>query len=144
MALDDYALASKLEPSREKFAQEYHATGNASEALRRAYPNARKWKEGSVNVRASRLLADAKVLLRLEELQEQAAKRHGTTIDSLTEELEKARETAMDTGQVSAAVSAIMGKAKLHGLVKDKVANEFAGADGQPVTPIINVSLYKS
>ena len=50
----------------------------------------------------------------------------------------------MDTGQVSAAVSAIMGKAKLHGLVKDKVANEFAGADGQPVTPIINVSLYKS
>ena len=90
------------------------------------------------------MLSEAKVQQRLEELQEQAAKRHGTTIDSLTEELEKARETAMDTGQVSAAVSAIMGKAKLHGLVKDKVANEFAGADGQPVTPIINVSLYKS
>jgi phage terminase small subunit len=88
------------------------------------------------------VLAEAKVRLRLEELQEQAAKRHGTTIDSLTEELEKARETAMDTGQVSAAVSAIMGKAKLHGLVKDMIANEFAGADGQAVTPIINVSLY--
>ena len=50
----------------------------------------------------------------------------------------------MDTGQVSAAVSAIMGKAKLHGLVKDKVANEFTDAEGQAVTPIINVSLYKS
>ena len=55
------------------------------------------------------------------ELQEQAAKRHGTTIDSLTAELEKARETEMDTGQVSAAVSAIMGKAKLHGLLVEKI-----------------------
>ena len=55
------------------------------------------------------------------ELQEQAAKRHGTTIDSLTAELEKARETEMDTGQVSAAVSAIMGKAKLHGLLVERI-----------------------
>jgi hypothetical protein len=144
MALDDCALAPKLDPVRERFVQEYHATGNACEAYRRANPKSAKWTQNALNVKASRVLAEAKVRLRLEELQAEAAKRHGTTIDSLTEELEKARETAMGTGQVSAAVSAIMGKAKLHGLVKDKVATEFAGADGQPVTPIINVSLYKS
>ena len=126
------------------FVQEYHSTGNASQAFRRAKPAAGKWKENSVNSRACQMLSEAKVQQRLEALQAEAAKRHGTTIDSLTKELEKARETAMDTGQVSAAVSAIMGKAKLHGLVKDKVANEFTGAEGQAVTPIINVSLYKS
>jgi phage terminase small subunit len=79
----------------------------------------------------------------LEQLQAEAAKRHGTTIDSLTTELEAAREMAMNSGQPSAAVSATMGKAKLHGLVKDKTINEFTGADGQPVTPVINVSLCR-
>jgi hypothetical protein len=32
MTIDDCALAPKLDPVRERFAQEYHATGNASEA----------------------------------------------------------------------------------------------------------------
>ena len=41
-------------------------------------------------------------------------------MDNLTTELEAARESAMSTGQISAAVSAIMGKAKLHGLIVDK------------------------
>jgi phage terminase small subunit len=124
MALDECALAPKLDPVRERFVQEYHATGNASEALRRAKPNAKRWKGNSLNVEASRMLAEPKVSLRLEQLQDAAAKRHGTTIDSLTTELEAAREMAMNSGQPSAAVSATMGKAKLHGLVKDKVANE--------------------
>jgi phage terminase small subunit len=144
MALDDCALAPKLDPVRERFAQEYHGTGNASEALRRANPKAKKWKQHSLHVEASKVLSEPEVSLRLEQLQVEAAKRHGTTIDSLTSELEAARDGAMGTGQFSAAVSATMGKAKLRGLVKDKVANEFAGADGQPVTPIINVSLFKS
>ena len=68
------------------------------------------------------------------------AERHGTTIDSLTEELEKARETAMDTGQVSAAVSAIMGKARLHGLIKpNNDATPLIPASAPP--PVINVIL---
>jgi phage terminase small subunit len=41
MALDDCVLAPRLDPVRERFAQEYHATGNASEAYRRANPKAR-------------------------------------------------------------------------------------------------------
>jgi len=128
---------------RERFVQEYHATGNASEAYRRAKPHAAKWKESALNPKASRMLAEGKVQARLEELHAEAAKRPGTTIDSLTSELEAARDGAMGTGQFSAAVSATMGKAKLHGLVKDKVANEFTGADGQAVTPIINVNLTR-
>jgi phage terminase small subunit len=136
MALDDCALAPKLDPVRGRFAQEYHATGNASEAFRRARPHAAKWKENSVNSRACQMLSEAKVQQRLEELQADAAKRHGTTIDSLTSELEAARDGAMGTGQFSAAVSAIGLKAKLHGLIKDKVANEFTGANGEVITPV--------
>jgi hypothetical protein len=59
--------------------------------------------------------------MRLEELQAAAAARHETTIDSLTTELEAAREMAMNNGQPSAAVSATMGKAKLHGFLVDQV-----------------------
>ena len=143
MALDDCALAPKLDPMRERFAREYHATGNASEALRRANPKAKKWKQHSLHVEASKVLSEPEVSLRLEQLQAEAAKRHGTTIDSLTSELEAARDGAMSTGQFSAAVSAIGLKAKLHGLIKDKVANEFTGANGEAITPVINVSLSR-
>ena len=130
MALDDCALAPKLDPVRERFAQEYHATGNASEALRRANPKAKKWKQHSLHVEASKVLSEPEVSLRLEQL--------------LTSELEAARDGAMGTGQFSAAVSAIGLKAKLHGLIKDKVANEFMGANGEVITPVINVSLSRN
>jgi phage terminase small subunit len=64
---------------------------------------------------ASRLLAHPGITLEVERLQATHAKRHNITVDSLSAELEAARESAMTTGQISAAVSAIMGKAKLHG-----------------------------
>ena len=139
MALDGCAPTATLDPVRERFVQEYHATGNASEAYRRANPKAKKWKDATLHPAASKMLAEHKVRTRLEELQAAAAERHGTTIDSLTEELEKARETAMDTGQVSAAVAAIMGKARLHGLIKPNDATPLVPTSAP--APIINVIL---
>jgi phage terminase small subunit len=144
MALDDCTPTATLDPVRERFAQEYHATGNASEAYRRANPKAREWKPETLHPAASKLLAEYKIRTRLEELQAAAAERHGTTIDSLTVELEAARKMGMEEKQPSAAVSAVMGKAKLHGLIKDKVANEFMGANGEVITPVINVSLSRN
>lgn len=41
-------------------------------------------------------------------------------IDRLTRELECARQMAMDNNQAAAAVTATLGKAKLHGLLTDK------------------------
>jgi phage terminase small subunit len=88
---------------------------------------------------ASEWVRDAEVQLRLETLQAEAAKRHGTTIDSLTSELEAARDGAMGTGQFSAAVSATMGKARLHGLMKPNDATPLMPASAP--APIINVIL---
>jgi hypothetical protein len=42
------------------------------------------------------------------------------TVDSITDELDEARTRALESEQISAAISATMGKAKLHGLVVDK------------------------
>jgi hypothetical protein len=50
----------------------------------------------------------------------QHAERHNVTVDSLTLELENVRQGAEATHQYGAAVSAILGKAKVHGLIIDK------------------------
>ena len=111
----------ELTIKQEKFCMVYVETGNASEAYRQAY-NAKNMKEASINVNASKLLADAKVALRIKELKSGHAKRHELTIDDLVDELEEARQAALlaESPQSSAAVSATMGKAKLLGLVVDK------------------------
>lgn len=56
-----------LTPKQEAFCLVYLKTGNASEAYRQAY-NAANMKPDSINVNASKLLASAKVALRLSEL----------------------------------------------------------------------------
>jgi phage terminase small subunit len=128
-----------LDPVRETFVQEYHATGNASEALRRANPKAKKWKAQSVHVEASKLLAEPEVSLRLDQIQAAAREKHGVTIESLTAELEEARTFAKSVGQSGPMVTAVMGKAKLHGLIVDK--NEVTGKDGTPLVPVLNVTI---
>lgn len=109
-----------LTAKREAFAVAYVETGNASEAYRRAF-NAERTQPHVVHVKASELLADGKVKVRVKELQAMAAERALISVQSLTEELEEARALALAEKQPSAAVSASMGKAKLHGLLTDKV-----------------------
>lgn len=111
---------------QEAFCQAYIETGNASEAYRTAYA-ADKMKPEAVHVNASKLLDNAKVALRLSELQSEIKQRHNVTVDSLIAELEEARLSALraETPQSSAAVAATMGKAKLTGL--DKVVVELTG-----------------
>ncbi len=106
---------------QERFCMVYVETGNASEAYRQAY-NAENMKEASINVNACKLLADAKITLRVKELKSGHTKRHELTIDDLVKQLEEARQVALtlENPQCSAAISATMGTAKLLGLVVDK------------------------
>lgn len=109
-----------LTPKQEAFALKYVECGNASEAYRHAY-DAEKSKPESVWQSASRTLADVKVASRVMELQEKAQERTLITVESLCAELDEDRMLARDEGQASAAISAVMGKAKLNGLLVDKV-----------------------
>jgi len=70
-------------------------------------------------------MANPKVSLRVFELQEMAQERTLVTVQSLTTELDEAKELAIKTNQPSAMTGAIMGKAKLHGLDVNK--HDFKG-----------------
>lgn len=111
-------------PKHEKFAQ-LRAKGKTAEE---AYDSA-GYKPHRGN--ASRLSTNESVLARVAEIQGRAAERAAVTIQSLTDELDEVRALAIAEKQSSAAVSAVMGKAKLHGLLIDKKRLE--GPNGGPV-----------
>jgi hypothetical protein len=122
----------KLTPKQEAFAAAYVETTNASEAYRRAYNVRPDTKPESIWQEACRTLANENVATRVMELQAEARERTMITIAALTEELEAARLLAMtDEKGASAAVSAIMGKAKLHGFLIEK--NMITTPGGMPV-----------
>lgn len=107
---------------QEAFCRAYVETGNASEAYRQSY-SASKMKQEAIAIEACRLLDNPNVTLMVAELQQSLVKRHEVTVDSLMRELEEARIAAMGAvnPQSAAAVAATMGKAKLAGLLIDKV-----------------------
>lgn len=112
-----------MTPKQEAFVNGYLETGNASEAYRRAY-DAEDMKPETVNRKAKEVLDNGKIAARLQEHREAAAERAIVSILSITEELEQARALAMQEVMPSAAVAASMGKAKLHGLLTDKVEHK--------------------
>lgn len=116
---------ANLTPKQERFCQLYIELGNASEAYRQSY-DADSMNENTVNRKAKELLDNGKITARLELIREEHSKRHNISVDSLLIELEEARKMALDLNiqekpQVSAAVTATMGKAKLLGLDKQVV-----------------------
>ena len=110
----------ELTVKQETFCAIFVEKGNASEAYRLSY-NCAKMKPSTVWRKAAELLENGKVTARIEQLQEDARLRHEVTLDSVLDELEAARIKALEAGQCAAAVSATMGKAKLLGMLTDKV-----------------------
>ena len=130
-----------LTPKQEAFVRAYVETGNATEAYRSAY-NTEKMKPASINRCAVRELDKVKIRSRLAELQGKAAARHDVTVDRLTRELYENRAAAFEHNQIGAANAAVLGVAKLHGLVEDKSKTQVEGTvrlqvvTGVPRNPI--------
>lgn len=78
------------------------------------------YKEAGADQNASRLMTNDKVASRVRELQAVSAVECTITTQQLSEQLELLRVKAEAAGQFTAAVSATMGRAKLHGLIIDK------------------------
>ena len=93
-----------LTPKQEKFAQKYIETSNASEAYRQAY-DAHNMSPEAIRVEACRLLQSPNVALTVLRLREEYRERHAVTVDSITTELEEARQLALESTQPSAAIS---------------------------------------
>jgi hypothetical protein len=121
-------MTKDLTIKREKFCQEYVTNGgNASKAYRAAF-NAGNMKHESVNVKASELLKDGKITVRVAELREEIAKRYQMTRDKMTEKLLivmeqaelKKKKTSKKIEDPDLLRRSAMDMAKLHGLIVDK------------------------
>lgn len=131
----------ELTPQMEKFCQGVASGMSQADAYRSAYPKSLKWKPETLHPQASKMMADNKIVTRVTELKKSVLERHEVTVDSLMLELEEARMAAMGASnpQSAAAVAATMGKAKLAGLLVDRVGNP----DGTPMDMSVKVSFVK-
>src|SRR5215469_16695628 len=75
---------------------------------------------GSAEVNACRLLKKAKILDRVHELQAKAAEETKETAEKCVQELNQLRKDAHSNKAYSAAVAAVMGKAKILNLIVDQ------------------------
>jgi len=115
-----------LKPKQEKFAQLYVELGNASEAYRQAYSS--KAKAESVNVNASKLLADAKVSLRVQQLRDELEEKSlWKRLDSI-KTLASIADGTDPEAKVSDRVNAVKALNSMHGW--DKQVIEHSNPDG--------------
>jgi len=126
-----------LTPKQDRFCQLYIETGNASEAYRQSY-NACNMKPETINRKAKELLDNGKIRARVEGLQTEHQERHNINVDYLTAKLEAIYTLATERNNPSAAVSAILGIAKLHGLLLVRGKFEHSGdfVQGRELTDI--------
>ncbi|MER9462634.1 terminase small subunit [Mesorhizobium sp. M0387] len=112
-------LSEGLAQSRAYIEAGYLARGNAAE------------------VEASKMVRLPKVVGRVAELQAEAVRRSEITVDDLVAELNDMLKLARATKNPSAGVAAIMGKAKLLGLVVDRA--EVATTQRKPMREATDV-----
>lgn len=130
-----------LTPKQEAFAQAIVTGANQSDAYRSAFNVGEKTKPESVNVAASKLMADAKVALRVAELREPVAKKAQITLESHLDDLMRLRNMAVKEKQYSAAISAEVSRGKAAGIYIEKM--EHSGKDGGPVMTRIEIVALK-
>jgi len=121
-------MGGKLTPKQEAWI-ECRAIGmNQSDAYREAY-DAEGMTPKQIWEEASKLASSPKVSQRLFELQEEARERTLVSVASITEELDEARDLAKKLDQPAAMTGAVMGKAKVNGLLVDRVGDP----NGKPI-----------
>ena len=107
-------MTDKLTPKQERFWIEYLATGNASEAYRRAY-NTCGMNDRTIQKRAGELLVHGVIAGRIAETRARAEANGICSLAEHMQELETLREIAKKNGQAGAAVSAEVKRGELMG-----------------------------
>lgn len=113
-------MAKNLTDQQEIFCHEIVKGKSQYEAYQVAYPKATKWKRNSVDANASQLMADTKIVQRIERLRAPIIRKTAYDVHAAHDEAERALALAMSTEQVGAAVAAIQLRAKLHGLLVER------------------------
>lgn len=111
----------ELTPKQEAFAQAVVSGKNQSDAYRIAYKVRPGTKLSSINVAASKLMADPNISQRVEELRIPVAKKAQITLESHLEDLLRLRNMAAKEKQYSAAITAEVARGKASGVATDKL-----------------------
>lgn len=114
----------------------YKAAGYRASGVREA--------GGSAEVNASQLLKKTQIINRIQELQAEAAKYTKESAEKCVIELNHIKDKAMADDEkpaYSAAVSAVMGKAKILGLVTDKVETRNGNGDFESAQSLHEVGI---
>lgn len=115
-----------LTQKQENFCLKYVECGNASEAYRHAYNS--KAKPESVHVRASELMSDSKVSVRIQELKGNLEEKALWTRQNSVEALKEVVARAMDADKYSDVTGAIKALNAMHGW--DKQTVDHTSSDG--------------
>lgn len=118
---------TRLTAKQEHFAQALASGMNQSDAYREAYA-AGKMKPASINVNASKLMADAKVAQRVAELRKPAAERAQVTLEGHLHDLMTLRDLAVTKDQIGAAITAEIARGKASGVHVEKTESTVQGA----------------
>ena len=130
-----------LTAKQEAFCQAVADGMNQSDAYRHAY-NAENMKPESVNVNASKLMADAKVKLRVRELKDALSLKALWTREDAVKELKDIASMGKDGKQLGAATAAIKELNSMHGYNEPiKFEVEHSGRVGVAHDVIFNVSV---
>jgi hypothetical protein len=108
-----------MTPKREAFAQAVASGLNQSDAYRQAF-NAAKMKPNSINVNASKLMADTEIALRVAEIRAKGAERAAMTLEGHLATLASLRDSAKRARQFSAAIAAEIARGKAAGIHIEK------------------------
>lgn len=120
-----------LTPKQEKFALAVASGKTQSDAYRAAFNVRPTTKDTSVNVNASKLMADANIAQRVEQLRKPIAAKAMITLESHIARLKELAELAIQEGQISAAIKAEELCGKASGVYVEK--RQITGADGGPI-----------
>ena len=131
-----------LTEKQEKFCLVYVETGNASEAYRQAY-DAENMKATTINRKAKEVMDNGKIQARLQELRAPAVEKALLTLEGHLDVMQWLRDQAVQMGNINAAITAEMGRAKAAGLHVTKVEQktELSGPEGTPIKIAIQTAL---
>lgn len=130
-------MAITLTPKQEKFALAVASGKTQSDAYREAFNVRPTTKDTSINVNASKLMADANISQRVEELRKPIADKAMITLESHIERLKELAELAIEQGQIAAAIKAEELCGKASGVYVEK--RQITGSDGGPIQHAIKV-----
>ena len=120
---------SGLTVKREAFCMAYVENGgDASKAYRSAF-NCEKAKPETTWSDACRLLANPKVNARIEELRAKVVERHVITVDDILKQIDEDRAFARELEQAAPAITATTLKAKILGMLTDKIEHKVTISD---------------